>query len=104
MGDPAADPDGDHYANLIEFALGSSPINRSAFPSIKVQRNENTLEIVHPKTSERKVVITLESSVDLIEWSEVEMVTQEESAAGVVLRSGEMQDLEGLYLRLRISL
>ncbi|MDB4808549.1 CotH kinase family protein [Verrucomicrobiales bacterium] len=104
MGDPAADPDGDHYANLIEFALGSSPIDRSAFPSIKVQRNENTLEIVHPKTSERKVVITLESSVDLIEWSEVEMVTQEESAAGVVLRSGEMQDLEGLYLRLRISL
>jgi len=104
MGDPAADPDGDRYANLIEFALGTSPIDRSAIPSIEVQWREATVEVHYPKTSERQVTITLESSADLIQWVEVEMLNREEDAARVILRSNEMPDSESLYLRLTISL
>lgn len=103
MGDPAADPDGDDYPNLIEFALGTSPIDRLAFPSIEVQWKENTIEITHAKPDERQAEITLESSDDLTQWVEVEMVNREESAAGVTLRSNKMLDSEGRFLRLKIS-
>ena len=104
MGDPSADPDGDRYSNLVEFAFGTSPVDPSAIPSIDVRLRENTVEIIHPRAPVSGVEIALESSKDARQWADVDMVDREETAAGVVLRFNRVSDSDSLYLRLRISL
>ena len=99
----AEDPDEDGYVNLVEFAFGTSPLERSDIPKVTVRKQGESLELAHPKTSERQVEITLESSPDLLAWDPVETVDREDGVSEVTLRSFPPASVQ-LYLRLRVSL
>ena len=68
----AADPDGDGWKNLLEYAFGSDPMQASAVPPIKFaltglpQRMSVTLPLW---TDKDDIIITLEASADLVTWT-----------------------------------
>jgi hypothetical protein len=71
---PGGDPDGDGWANLIEYALASSPADSSSFPEIEVfvadvagVEHIAIRYATNPLAGD--VTITPQTSVDLIEWN-----------------------------------
>lgn len=103
MGGPGEDPDEDGYANVIEFALGTSPIDRSARPRIHVRESGSGAEIEHASSSGREVEVVLEVSTDLSQWAEAGDVTREDSGERVIWRLNNAAASGASYFRLRVS-
>ena len=66
----AANPDGDRYANLLEYAMGREPktSDGSTFPTLLYTSNLVQLTYPHLKAA-ADVALTLEASPDLTNWA-----------------------------------
>lgn len=61
-----ADPDGDGLTNLMEYALGSSPLSRSAIPYLTTAYNGLSFEI--PDSPPADIAYAVQASSDLSLW------------------------------------
>lgn len=98
-----ADPDGDGLVNLVEYALGLSPLAFSPAPAIS--RENGRFGIEYPVDSTASdVIVTPEWSSDLVTWQDngllVEIVA--EDASGRTLRASVPAAPSPLFLRLRV--
>ncbi len=103
----AADFEGDGIANLVEFALGLSPLlpDFSALPAPVLSGGFLTLSYV-PNTLATDVTFTVESSTDLTSWgtADVDAVTIGAPPGGFTFRYKHPPGQSpGAFLRLRVS-
>ena len=99
---PIADPDGDGVPNLIEFAFGTDPMDRSSMAQIESVTRNGRRGIMFPSAEGIVgVALVVEGSTDLRIWN---------TAAGSLAREGERQVFTASqvtappYLRLRLTL
>ncbi len=86
---PAADPDGDGIPNALEYVLGGDPNvpNRGIAPTTEVVEvdEESYLQLEFLRDPEASgVTLTVEQSLDLIDWTEVAGPESSDSENGMI--------------------
>ncbi|MBL9170048.1 MAG: right-handed parallel beta-helix repeat-containing protein [Verrucomicrobiales bacterium] len=108
-GAPEADPDADGLSNLLEFALGLSPLKADPFPWSGLALGPSGLELTYSCLLACEGQLTVEGSSDLRNWSDDGVEIVESRANGLIktvkvrLSQTSSNELQG-YLRLRASL
>lgn len=69
---PAADPDGDRLANLLEYALGLHPLEPSAGPSCAIRRADGAdrLTLTFRRTADPDLRYEVFATGDLADWGQ----------------------------------
>ncbi len=102
-----ADPDGDGWNNLLEYALGTSPIIRASAPSLTPSISYyGTLSLTFQRQPATDLVYAMEFASDPDSpWDTVFTSSGEENTAGPITVEGPFNDGETRYFgRLRVSL
>ncbi|MEM7385998.1 MAG: lamin tail domain-containing protein, partial [Verrucomicrobiota bacterium] len=105
---PSADPDGDGWSNLLEYALDLDPRTREAsIPGIDIHDDGKIL--THTRTAGRKdLVFEVETATDLNDWSlsdrVLQTVAEERTEAGHTrIRSRIRTSAARRFFRLKVS-
>lgn len=102
-----ADPDGDGWINLLEYALGTSPKSRASAPSLIPSISYyGTLSLTFQRQAAPDLVYAMEFASDPDSpWDTVFTSSGEENTAGPVTVEGPFNEGETRYFgRLRVSL
>ena len=104
LASPTDDPDNDGVANLIEYAQGTDPSDKtSQAASLINTASDNQIELIVPlTTNDPAVTWTLEQSSDLISWSI--LAAQDTVQTGTGLRLRIDRPTSQVYLRVRFLL
>jgi len=79
---PTADPDGDGFANLVEYALGADPRANSAASAPQVGATASDWTFTYTRPADRSdLTYTVECSTNLVTWSTID-ATRVSSANG----------------------
>lgn len=96
------DPDGDGLPNLLEYALGLAPGAADSSGAPALQAVENTLTYTYRRAVATGLTYTVETSSDLINWSDVGVDQGTPDANGNVTAT-VLLDGPGRYLRLKVT-
>ncbi len=99
-----ADPDGDGLANLLEYALGGSPVSNASTPVPSVQTSGPRLQLSFLR-ARAELTYTVQGSPDLSAWSEISylpVATGQIQTVSDNVDSGASNPRR--FLRLRITL
>jgi hypothetical protein len=103
---PAADPDGDGLANLLEYALGTQPDDASSIslPVAATSGNHLTLSFTPHQTTGLRYLI--EASSDLVNWSDPINITAllSEGQPYTHTDSANLSTTPRRFLRLRVEI
>jgi alpha-tubulin suppressor-like RCC1 family protein len=104
----AGDPDNDQLSNLLEFALGRNPAVSDTSPVFEVWRDADGWFAAYSRPAQRpELVYRVESSVDLVNWSDAEVEhTRFSEGSGVEtwLAARYAPELRQVFFRLRVEL
>jgi hypothetical protein len=104
-----ADPDADGHANLLEYALGTSPLGaeRNAGPTLGMHADPegNHLTLTFNRISDPALGYTVEASDDLASWTSVwtSVGVQNEDGTVTVSDPATVQTNVRRFLRLKVS-
>jgi PKD repeat protein len=77
---PAANPDGDLFPNMLEFALGLEPTIADPPETFTCTATNNVLKLTYPRYKfAGDVNLALESTPDFVTWTPVETTIAEDS-------------------------
>lgn len=108
---PNDDADGDGVSNVLEFAFGTSPLNKADFPdmsdwfNIAEDNGKRHLEMRVPRRRDRPVNFTAEVSNDLVNWTSGTTVTSvvSDSADAITLRDRTPISEAGIQRFMRVN-
>lgn len=108
--DPTADPDGDGLPNLLEYALGSDPLDSAsaAAPFLQVSGlspQPSFLQLTFTRVADPALTYTVQASSDLLTWADVWATTGAANVSGPVTVTDPtpLSDQPRRFLRLRIT-
>lgn len=96
------DPDGDGLPNLLEYALGLAPGSADSAAAPAVQAVNATLTYSYRRAVATGLTYTVETSTDLINWSDAGVDQGTPDANGYVTASILLEGT-GRYLRLKVT-
>ena len=103
-----ADPDGDTYPNLMEYAMGFNPEEADPKGAIVLAKESDNLCLDFRKSKTAfGMIISVEASSDLIEWAEVEgieSVVKEEDSAWLMKIQTPVGEERNRFLRLHFEI
>lgn len=104
-----ADPDGDGSSNLLEYALGTSPVDANAPVSLIPEIHENRLTLSFDRTADPQITYRVEAANSLVpsDWAEIWQSTGAANSGGPVTVP-DVIDLStspgsSRFLRLRVT-
>lgn len=104
-----ADPDGDGSTNLLEYALGTSPVAANAPVSLIPEIHENRLTLTFDRTADPQITYRVEAANSLVppDWAEIWQSTGAANSGGAVTVP-DVIDLStspgsSRFLRLRVT-
>jgi uncharacterized repeat protein (TIGR03806 family) len=102
----AADSDGDGFANLLEYAVGSDPNALTSKPNLNVAPQAAGPEISIARTGGDDAILAVESSADLQAWQAAgsEVVILEATATRLAFRLLPQANHPRRYVRLKATL
>jgi len=107
LGSPSDDPDHDGVANLVEYALGTTPNSAGSPPEVLAEMADNRLRLKFTPQVVSGISYFVQSSSDLVEWNDV-IIPESSLAAGVPYTFTDTLDvpagiLPQRFLRLRVE-
>jgi Right handed beta helix region len=66
-----ADPDGDGASNLLEYALGTRPLDPSSTASLTTRFTNGQLTVSYPRQPRSDLTYRVEAGTDLVTWPEI---------------------------------
>ena len=100
---PNDDPDHDGFSNLMEFAFGSSPVQRSAPPAIETTVG-SFFQISVPRLRNHLARVTVEVSGDLSRWESGDSHTLEVSNTANLLVVRDLTPIgDGRLMRVKVE-
>jgi hypothetical protein len=100
-----ADPDQDATANLVEYATGTDPSNRSQAPATTVVKSATDVRFRWPQDSSRTDVrVTPQVSFDLDAWDDLTGTPVSGPTGGIQMMETPPQALQpSIYFRLKVQ-
>ncbi len=105
---PLADPDGDGLPNLLEYALDCDPLKPSvnALPTVGTLAIDDNIHLTFTTTKNpdaTDVNYTVESSTDLVTWTNAGLVTLTDTTTRLVVRDSQPLGTTPRFFRLNIN-
>lgn len=98
-----ADPDGDGASNLLEYALGTQPLNPSSNGSLTASFTNGQLTVSYPRQPRSDLTYRVEAGTDLVTWPEIlQTSTGSANVMGTVSVTSPI-NLPRHFMRLRIT-
>ncbi len=103
---PAADPDADGMPNLLEYALGSGPLDPgdTGIPVCGVSASPSSLTLTFARVADPALTYVVQASADLLTWTDIWSSTGAANVAGpvTVTDSTSLSTATRRFLRLRV--
>ncbi len=95
-----ADPDGDRWANLFEFAFAGDPRMKDDL-SPQIERSPNGISLTHGYSAAQELIYSYERSADLETWEAIEPTMADN---GEQSRTVQLADDTSRFFRIRVTL
>lgn len=99
----AADPDGDGASNLLEYALGTQPLETSSNASLTTHYTNSQLTVSYVRQPRSDLTYRVEAGTDLVTWPEIlQISTGSDNVMGTVSVASP-SILPRRFMRLRVT-